>query len=270
VWRAAGSPGSWRHLATGWDCDAWIADESLVWRAPRRNVGIAALEREAAVMPILAPRLPAPVPVPVLFEPPDLPALARHVWIPGVEMAEARETDPGLGRALGRFLAALHRPERVEETRGRLPADPLGRADPERRLPVAHRRLDEIAGRTDVEPLRRIVDAAAGPPLSLEVVCHGDLHLRHALIDAAGGLAGVIDWGDCCVGAKGVDLAIATALTFEQRSAFLDAYGSVDESSWRHARMLAVTLGAALLAADPAGIVGAAALRWLGRITEEP
>ena len=40
VRRAAGSPHSWRLIGTGWDSDAWIADESVVWRVPRRHVGI--------------------------------------------------------------------------------------------------------------------------------------------------------------------------------------------------------------------------------------
>ena len=50
---------SWRLLASGWDCDAWLADEAVVWRVPRRAVGIAALEHEAQWMPRLAPHLAA-------------------------------------------------------------------------------------------------------------------------------------------------------------------------------------------------------------------
>ena len=266
VRRAAGSPRSWRLLGTGWDSDAWIADESMVWRVPRRHVGIDALRREAMVMPRLAPRLPAPVPKPELVEIAGLPPLARHAWIPGRELMEAAETGPGLGAALGRFLRALHTPEVAREIGPLLPVDPVGRADPDRRLTIAHRRLDHIAGRLDVEPLRPIVDAAAGPALATDVVCHGDLHPRHVLLDPAGELAGVIDWGDCCLGARAVDLVIVTALPAAAQATFLAAYGEVDEVSWRHARMLGVTLGAALMASDPDGALGASSRRWLARL----
>jgi aminoglycoside phosphotransferase (APT) family kinase protein len=31
-------------------------------------------------------------------------------------------------------------------------------------------------------------------------LAHGDLHVRHLLVDEAGALAGVIDWGEVCRG----------------------------------------------------------------------
>ena len=264
VRRAAGAT-SWELLGAGWDCDAWLADRSTVWRVPRRQVGIAALRREAAVMPLLAPHLPVPVPVPVLVEVDGLPVLARHRLIPGREMAAAGAIAPAVGAQLAGFLTALHQPRLVEAARTVLPEDPLGRGDPARRLPGTHRRLDEIARHVDVAPLRPIVDAAAGPALPNDVVCHGDLHARHAMIDH-GGLSGVIDWGDCCVGPRAIDLAIVTALPAAAQESFFSVYGAVDLRAWRHARLLGVTLGAALLAADPDGASGLAARSWLERL----
>jgi aminoglycoside phosphotransferase (APT) family kinase protein len=269
VRRAAGSPRSWRHLGTGWDSDAWLADESVVWRVPRRKVGIAALEREIAVMPKLAPHLPAAVPVPQAVEVDGLPLLARHELVPGGEMALAPDPGAALGTGLGQLLRALHDPARVSGVRAVLPSDPLGRGDPARRVPATHRRLDEIAARVDVAPLRPVVDAAAGPSPPPDVVCHGDLHLRHVLIGEGGELTGVIDWGDACLGVRAIDLMIATALPGDARAAFFDAYGSIDGATWRHARLLGVALGAALLAADPNGPVGAASRRWLERLVAE-
>jgi aminoglycoside phosphotransferase (APT) family kinase protein len=269
LWRAAGSPRAWRPLGTGWDCDAWIADESVVWRVARRTVGAEALRREAETMPLLAPRLPAAVPVPVLVEVEGLPTLTRHRLVPGRELAEAGGSGRALGEALGRFLRALHHPDRVRESGARLRSDPMGRGDPARRLPLAHRRLDEISVRLDVTPLRRIVDRAAGPTLEAAVVCHGDLHLRHVLVDDSGTLAGVIDWGDCCLGSRAIDLAVVSALTPEARASFCDAYGSPGEAEWRHARMLGVMFAASLLAADPEGGSGRAARGWLDRLATD-
>ncbi len=270
VRRAAGAPRAWRPLGTGWDCDAWLADESVVWRIPRRKVGAEALRREAGVMPLLAPALPAPVPVPTLVAIEGLPTLAWHRLVPGRELAGGPEAGAELGRALGRFLRALHDPERVRQAGAGLRADPLGRGDPARRIPLTHRRLDEISTRFEVGPLRPIVDRAAGPTLPADSVCHGDLHLRHVMVDESGELSGVIDWGDCCLGARAIDLAVVTALTPEARAPFWEAYGAVTGAEWRHARMLGVLFGAALLAADPDGASGRAARGWLDRLATEP
>src|SRR5262245_5297803 len=107
VRRAAGSPSVWRLLGFGWDCDAWLADERVVWRAPRRAIAVECLRREAAAMPRIAPRLTVPAPVATMVEVEGLPPLLRHDLVPGQEMAEADRVGPGIGAALGRFLRAL-------------------------------------------------------------------------------------------------------------------------------------------------------------------
>jgi len=268
--RAAGMPRTWRLLGAGWDCDAWLADDAVVWRVPRRHVGIDALEIESALLPALAPYLPVRVPVPRMVEADGLPALARHTLVPGRELAEAERTDhAALGTALGRFLQALHDPALVAGPGAVLPLDPLARNDPSVRVPRAHARLEQVAARVDAGALGRIVDAGAGPPLDPTVVCHCDLHPRHVLVDGDGALAGVIDWGDSCIGARAVDLAIVTYLDADGRRAFFDVYGAVEDAEWRHARVLAVMLGASLLAADPDGASGRAALGWLERLATE-
>lgn len=264
--RAAGSPHAWQHLASGWDCDAWLADESVIWRVPRRTVGAAALERELALLPVLAPHLPAPVPVPARVEAEGLPVLARHTLVPGEELALRGAASPALGAALGRFLAALHAPGVLAATRALVPVDPLGRADAARRVAVTRRRLAGVAAMLDVTPLHAIVDDAASLAPPIEVLGHGDLHVRHVLVDERGGLAGVIDWGDACVTARAVDLAIATALPREACEAFVREYGPVGEDTWRFARLVAVMLGASLLAADPAGAGGRGARAWLDEV----
>lgn len=265
---AVGSPARWRLLGSGWDCDAWLADEAIVWRVPRRGIAERSLRLEAALLPVVAPRLPAGVcvPVPTLLEAPGLPLLARHTLAPGRELAGAPRVGAGVGAALGRFLRALHAPDVLARVEGIVPTDPMGRADVAKRLPMAHRRLDDVAARLDVAPLRAIVDAAVDFTPSVEVLCHGDLHVRHLLLDDRGELASVIDWGDACRGSRAIDLLAVTALDAPQRDAFAREYGEVDEPTWRFARMLGVMLGAALLAADPDGASGAGGRRWLERL----
>jgi aminoglycoside phosphotransferase (APT) family kinase protein len=267
--RAAGSPARWRLLGSGWDCDAWLADESVVWRVPRRTIAIEPLRRETLLLPRIAARLPLPVPIPRLVRAPTLPALVRHELVPGAELAEQSDVWR-VGEALGRFLQALHAPEVANEVRDLVPHDPLDRADPARRITVAQQRLDEVAHRVDVAPLRKIVEEGHGPRLELDTLTHGDLHPRHVLVDGTGGVSGVIDWGDSCLGSSAVDLALVTALPPDEQNAFSRAYGPVDPRRWRHARLIGVHLGAALLASEPEPSMEKVWLAWLERLVQEP
>jgi len=83
---------------------------------------------------------------------------------------------------------------------------------------------------------------------------HGDLHVRHLLVDGAGALAGVIDWGDCCRADPALDLWLYwSLLPPEGRDAFLAAYGPVGEDGLLRARVLALFSGAMLAVYAHAG-----------------
>src|SRR5215218_5677128 len=56
---------SLRLLGEGWDNTVWLVDERWAFRFPRRAVAIAGVERELAALPLVAPRLPLPIPAPV-------------------------------------------------------------------------------------------------------------------------------------------------------------------------------------------------------------
>jgi aminoglycoside phosphotransferase (APT) family kinase protein len=76
---------------------------------------------------------------------------------------------------------------------------------------------------------------------------HGDLHVRHLLVDAAGTLVGVIDWGDACRAHPAADLSLFWSLLPPAgRRAFLAVYGPVDADGLLRARVLALFLGAVL------------------------
>ncbi len=79
------------------------------------------------------------------------------------------------------------------------------------------------------------------------MVVHGDLHIRHLLVDGGGRATGVIDWGDLCRADPAVDLCLAyAAFTGTARAALLSAYGPVGAERELRARALAVFLSAAL------------------------
>ena len=253
-----------RRLAEGWDNTVWLADERWVFRFPRRALAIPGVEREIAVLPALAPLLPAPIPDPVFVaRARDELAGSDFPWpFWGARLLAGREpADAGLGdaarqrlaRPLAAFLRALHSPEVAAAIAAvhALPADPMGRADMSRRVAATERRLLEGEGLglwRAPERLRGVLAAALELPASEpKVVAHGDLHLRHLLVDSSGGLRGVIDWGDLCRADAAIDLSLIWSLFGpDARAAFLDAYGPVSVEGLLRARVLAVFLCATL------------------------
>ncbi|MEW5852478.1 MAG: phosphotransferase [Myxococcota bacterium] len=244
-------------LGAGWDNTVFLVDDTLVFRFPRREVALPGVRREMAVMPRLAPRLPLPVPAPVHLGTP----CAEFPWpffgcalVRGRESAEAALSDDAraaLARPLGTFLRALHDADVHRTFRDDVPVDPMGRADMAARVPKTVARLVELRtlGLWD-SPVPRFLDGAARlPSPTPRALLHGDLHFRHLLVDEAGALSGIIDWGDLHQGDPGVDLQLMWSfLPSSARKDFLAAYGPVEEASLVRARVLALFLAATLAA----------------------
>lgn len=241
-----------RPLAEGWDNAVWIVNERYAFRFPRRQIAIPGVELELAVLPTLAPLLPLPIPDPVFQGRPaeDYPwPFFGSELLPGRETCDAELDDAArleVMLELAGFLRTLHAVELDEP----LTLDANSRADMTKRVPLAHRDLAELErlGIWRAPPLvGEILETAERlPPSALPAVVHGDLHFRHVLV-AGGRVTGVIDWGDLCRSDPAIDLHLLWSfLPPEARQAFLDAYGPVDEAQLLRARVLALSICAAL------------------------
>lgn len=282
-------------LGVGWDNTVWLVDGRWAFRFPRRATGAGLGGVERAVLPVLTPLLPLPVPLPRWVGGPagDYP---WEFWggplVPGVELGRAGLTEGArepAARALGAFLARLHAPTVATAVTARvtLPTDPNGRLDPVKRAAMADESLRQLAssGLVGPDPSRdALVTRAASSPLTsgaassatTPVVVHGDLHLRHLLVERGGEASGVIDWGDCCLADPAVDLSIAyAAFTGAARAALFAAYEAgggrrLEGDRELAARVLALNLCAMLAhAAHEAGdeVLLAESLRGLTRAT---
>jgi aminoglycoside phosphotransferase (APT) family kinase protein len=224
-------------VSEGWDYVVFRVDGEWAFRFPRREAVVAGTEREIAVLPALAERLPVGLPAPAFVGRPasDFPwPFYGARYLDGVE-ATGRPVDP---TALGATLRALHAPETLEAVGDELPADPLGRADMSVRLP----RLVELG----VEAPELVAAAEALPPARHTAVCHGDLHMRQLLV-AGEKLTGIVDWVDVCRSDPAVDLSVAwSTLDRASRPAFFAAYGEVAEETRVRARVVAAFLCAML------------------------
>jgi aminoglycoside phosphotransferase (APT) family kinase protein len=240
---------SLRLLGQGWDVTAWLVDDAWVFRFPRREIVIPGLRTEIALLPQLAPLLPLPIPVPSYLGEPS----AEYPWpfygaavLPGRELADAGLDEAalaGLGRPLGEFLRALHGTNLVAS----LPVDPVRRGDMGFRVP---RTLDRLAELEELglwqapREAHEVVEAAAQlARLEPTAMVHGDLHLRHLLVDDEGRASAVIDWVDLSRNSPGVDFVLYWCLLPPAgRADFLEAYGSVTDADLLCGRLLALFL----------------------------
>ena len=243
---------SLRPFAEGWDYTILLVNEQWAFRFPRREMAVPGVRREIAVLPELAPLLPIPVPAPVFVgEPADgFPwPFFGSAFLPGRELGEAALDDGPrveVGRSLARFLRRLH----DADVAYRLPADANRRADMSTRVPKAREQLDALGAAGIWQrpaAVDRLLDEAERLPRSdASIVVHGDLHFRQVLVDETT-LTGVIDWVDVCRSDPAIDLSMFWSyLPPEGRDVFLAEYGEVSNEQLPRARVVALSLSAAL------------------------
>jgi aminoglycoside phosphotransferase (APT) family kinase protein len=242
-----------RPFAEGWDYTIWLVNELWTFRFPRREIAVPGVRREIAVLPELAPLLPIPVPAPVFLGRPaegfPWPFFGSKL-LPGRELGEATLDDPTrveIGRSLARFLRRLHDAEVTYE----LPADGNRRADMSLRVPKTREQLEALEATglwQHPAPVDQLLEAAeALPPSDAVAVVHGDLHFRQVLVGDDGSPTGVIDWVDVCRSDPAIDLSMLWSyLPRQGRDAFLSEYGAVRDDQLVRARVIALSLSAAL------------------------
>lgn len=237
-----------RLLGKGWDNTAFLIDDALVFRFPRKSSAVPSIETEAKVLPALHARLPIQIPRPEWHGQPS----AEYPWpflghrlVRGRSACAVRLSRSARERiapALGEFLQCLHN---VPTGTLSLPPDVLDRRNFAGRLPLIVERLEFLcAGGIIDSPipwLGLFAELEQTPATGADVVVHGDLYARHLLFDEADRLCGVIDWGDVHAGDAAMDLMLLYGfLPAAARPAFLDAYGAApDPTVLRVARLRA-------------------------------
>lgn len=233
-------------FGSGWDNTAFLVDGERVFRFPRKASTASLLELESRVLPRLRGRLPLPVPDPRWIGRPTgrfpwpFAGYRRLAGVPADAAGLTEEERAAAAEPLGRFLAALHA---IPAEGLELPPDLIGRTAFARRLHELVERLERLRERRvidDPTPWLRMFEGELPTPPPRPTVVHGDLYVRHLLVDDARRLAGVIDWGDLHAGDPGADLTIAYSfLPPRAREAFFRAYGPADERARRVGRLRA-------------------------------
>jgi aminoglycoside phosphotransferase (APT) family kinase protein len=194
------------RIDSGWDNTMFRLGEELCVRLPRRQAAAELVVNEQRWLPVLASRLPVPVPAPRQVGRPGRGFPWRWSVVPWLEgvTADREPLDADQAGALGAFLAALHAPAPPEAPRNPFRGVPL-----EARAAAVAERTQRLRADTAVVP-REIESiwerALAAPPSTQACWLHGDLHPRNVLVDG-GRLCGIIDWGDLTAGDVATDLA---------------------------------------------------------------
>ncbi|MBA8989561.1 aminoglycoside phosphotransferase (APT) family kinase protein [Curtobacterium pusillum] len=224
----------------GWDNRTYRLGSELSVRLPSAAGYVPAVEKEQRVLPYLAPLLEVAVPEPVgLGVPGDgypFPWSVRR-WLDGTVALRAVALDR---RAFAADVGTVLRQLRA------IPAGdgPVAGAHsfhrgahPSYYASEVVAALDALGDAVDHGACVRVWDEATatawdGPG----VWFHGDVAPGNLLVDDAGRLAALIDFGTCGVGDPACDLVLAwTFLDEEARRVFRDAAG-LDRDTWARAR----------------------------------
>lgn len=237
-------------FGSGWDNTAYLINNEYIFRFPRREVAVNLLVHEMFALPKLADKLPIAIPHPQWLGKP----MEEYPWpflgyrmLPGYTACSANLSDEQRAtfvEPLAHFLKALHHVP-IQEFEYILPGDVIDRLNVVVRTPRVislMQELESLGLLPHKEALYAIVESSQQLPLPQEkVVCHGDLYVRHLLIDNQNHLTGIIDWGDINLNSPAVDLSIAhTILPPYTHAQFKKIYGVISRETWELARFRAL------------------------------
>lgn len=240
----------------GWDNTTFRLGEDMSARLPSGDAYVPQVDKEQRWLPILAPRLPLPIPQPLAKGAPtsEFPRpWSIYRWLSGKHATVERVRDlTRLATDLADFLVALYR---IDPAGGPSPGPhsffrggSLTTYDSETREAISalHGEIDTVAA-TEVWEAA-LASTWQGP----SVWVHGDVTASNLLV-VAGHLNAVIDFGCAAVGDPACDVTIAWTFFFRaSRDAFLDRLGS-DEGTlargrgwalWKAMKTLARSLAA--------------------------
>jgi aminoglycoside phosphotransferase (APT) family kinase protein len=232
-----------REVAGGWGNQMWRLGDDLTVRMQRMDTSPDPQLKERRWLPLLAARLPLPIPTPVRSGTPSerFPKMwTVMTWVDGTPLDHATiARGDHAADTLAAFLRALH----VEA-----PADAPGASDFGTHPKDSRGGFEHFLGAVDLggfgfaeDDIRAVWDDAAATPEwpGPRVWVHGDLHPANVVV-ADGTLAGIVDFGALFAGDPAWDLGAAWLLLPQGcASRFFDSYGQADEATVRRARGLA-------------------------------
>ena len=231
---------SLKLFGSGWDNTLYLLNDEYVFRLPHRKEAIKWLFTELNALPDLVEYLSVSIPVPLFIGKPtqEYPFIFyAYKLLPGKSFGNfslTKDSYKTLAVDLGLFLKKLHGLSLDFAQEKKLTPEPakidfkycVARALEALQIIIKYNLLPEYLDKNKINDFIKSWDILE---ISKDqVIVHGDLYARHVLINQAGTILGIIDWGDLHVGAAGIDLGIVYwMLPLEYHQEFFKVYGIV-------------------------------------------
>jgi len=246
-----------RVLGAGWDNTAFIVNEKIIFRFPRRQVAVNLLQEESNFLPQLAPHLSLTIPN-ILWQgkaTSDFPwPFSGYSFLPGRTACHENLTEASrhsLVKPVALFLKKLHSLS-LQKFKTSFLSSKSSRIDGNLMNEKIKRNFNELT-QLGLLDNRRELDFVVKnsqnfkKPTATSVV-HGDFYVRHLLISESEELTGVIDWGNVHIGDPANDIAIAHSfLPIDAHAKFKEFYGDISEHTWQLSRLRAILSGTYLI-----------------------
>lgn len=219
-----------RHLGSGFEHDAYLVDEAVVFRFPRYAAVAEGLDYDRLVHELARTGAGGSFQVPeITFQGQPGPvfphrfvghAVVQGIGLddPGVRRSASRApgTDPGtdFGTDLGIALTRVHS---IPLDEAAAVGVPRSRPDCLASLAALRSQLPHVPALADAAPhAHGWARSVPGAPDDADVparLIHNGLHEEHIIVDpATGRLSGIIDWSSAAVGDPAVDFAFVLAV----------------------------------------------------------
>jgi aminoglycoside phosphotransferase (APT) family kinase protein len=241
---------------SGWDNAIFRLGKNLCLRFPRRQVAANLIANEQIWLPVLAERLPIPIPTPYRLGKPGQSypwQWSILPWLTGVT-ADQQPPHPNQVKRFVSFLRSLHQPAPANAPINKVRGVPLSQ-----RVASVEERMQRLKKKSNLitPEIEKIWHQALDAPIDVEPTwLHGDLHPQNILVEN-GIITGIIDWGDITSGDLATDLASIWMLFSEQnirqqairlaRSLRNAEYQNISHATIQRAKGWAILFGTVLL-----------------------
>ncbi len=234
-----------RFFGEGFDNIVYLINDAIIFRFPRREMGIDLINNEIKVLPYIAKHVSFRFSYPQFIGQPTKeypyafagypiiqgPAL-NHFWPDKIDLTQ-------VASELGTWLRELHQIAPLKSHRELFGDRQLWRVH----LPSRQERCLAMLSQYgsyfeqsgfDINSLKQILKHFTALQFTVDKSCylHGDIYCKHVIIDDELHLRGLIDWGDCHIGHPGIDVSSAIMLFDENtRDSFFAGYGEIDDAT---------------------------------------
>lgn len=246
----------------GWDNIAYLVNDNLVFRFPRREIAVSCMENEITILPYLAKQVSFPFSYPTYIGQPSETypyVFAGYPIIPGKMLADYNPqiiNNIDTAHVLAQWLLELHSIPVFDEHRIALQGEQSWRLDIPNRISLCaenlnqYRRYYEKSGfnLTELHDIVYSLERFEFDQIKKTSYLHGDLYSKHIIVDDSLKITGLIDWGDTHIGSPGIDLSTAIML-FEGDvlNSFWEIYQDVEDMILKIAAFRAFCHGMAFL-----------------------